>query len=119
MGSSGGMQRSLAVLGLCAAVLGTAGPAHAPPPPSFLVMADTPLSLAVLQRLAPMMERGGSLRVLPVAGKGPVQTLTDLASLHDVDAVLVSSDALGYMNRNGLVGGLADKLGFLVKLGGL
>jgi TRAP-type uncharacterized transport system substrate-binding protein len=113
------MKQVLAVLGLCAGVLATAAASHAAQPQGVSIMADTPLSLAILQRLAPMLERGGQLRVLPVAGKGPVQTVTDLATLHDVDAALVSSDALGYMARNGLVGGLSDKLGFVVKLGGL
>lgn len=113
------MRNILAVIGLCAGVLSAAVPAFAAEPQSFSIMADTPLSLAILQRLSPMMERGGALRVLPVAGKGPVATMTDLVTLHDVDAALVSSDTLSYMERNGLVGGIAGKLGFVVKLGGL
>lgn len=82
-------------------------------------MADTPVSLALLEKLAPMMERGGGLRILPVAGKGPVQAVTDLVSLHSVDAVLVSSDSLAYMTRNGLIGNLPARLAYIVKLGGL
>ena len=112
-----GMRNYLAVLGVASCVwcAGSLAASLA----SVSIMADTPLSLAVLQRLAPMMERGGSLRILPVAGKGPVPTVTDLVTLHNVDAALVSSDTLAYMQHNGLVGGLPGKLGYVVKLGGL
>ena len=113
------MLRYLAIVGMVAGAICGGGLAYGASPRSVSIMADTPLSLVMLQRLAPMMERGGGLRILPVTGKGPVQTVTDLVTLHNVDAALVSSDTLAYMERNGLIGGLSGKLGYVVKLGGL
>ena len=94
-------------------------PSRAAEAQAFGVLADTPQSLVVLQRLAPAVEHASGVRILPMAGKGPVQTLTDLIKLRGIDAALVSSDTLAYMERNNLIGGLDSKLAFIVRLGGL
>jgi TRAP-type uncharacterized transport system substrate-binding protein len=83
------------------------------------VVADTPDSFSLLERLDRAMDRPGDLRIIPMSGKGPVQSLTDLVNLRGVDAALVPSDTLAYMQKNGLIDGLDKKISFVVKLSGL
>ncbi len=83
------------------------------------VLADTPESLAVLQRLIRGLDHSEHLRILPIAGKGPVQALTDLVKLRGVDAVMLTSDTLLFMETNGLIPDLGSKVAFAVRLADL
>lgn len=83
------------------------------------VLADTPESFAFLQRLTRGLDHSGQLRVLPMAGKGPVQSLTDLVKLPGVDAVVIASDTLPFMEANGLIRGLGSKISYAVRLASL
>ena len=67
------------------------------------VLAATPDELAVLLRLSHAVDHENGLRIVPMAGKGSVQTLTDLFYIRGVDAALVPSDTLAFMERNGLL----------------
>ena len=83
------------------------------------VLSDTPESFAFLQRLTRGLDHSGQLRVLPMAGKGPVQSLTDLVKLPGVDAVVIASDTLPFMEANGLIRGLGSKISYAVRLASL
>lgn len=83
------------------------------------VLADTPESFDVLLRLSRGLDHMNGIRILPIAGKGPVQTLTDLVYLRGVDAALLTSDTLAYAEVNGLLPSIADKVSFIVRLAGL
>jgi TRAP-type uncharacterized transport system substrate-binding protein len=100
-------------------VAGAAGTDSKPNNATLGVLADTPDSFTLLQRLARAMDRDGNLRIVPMAGKGPVQSLTDLVNLRNVDAALIPSDTLAYMEKNGLIDGLTGKIAFVVRLAGL
>lgn len=69
------------------------------------------------QDLADVLDEGNDLRILPIVGKGPVQTLTDLIYLKGVDAGIVPADVLAYVEDNALFEGASEKLAYLAKLG--
>ncbi len=83
------------------------------------VLASTPAQFALLQRLSRAVDHENGLRILPMAGKGPVTTLSDLLELKGIDAALVSSDAMAFMSRNGLATDLDGKLTLIVRLSAL
>ncbi|NJM31252.1 MAG: hypothetical protein HC855_15205 [Rhizobiales bacterium] len=86
---------------------------------TFGVMASSPDLRDVAVLIANAVDHEGGLRVLPVNGKGPVQTITDLLYLRGIDAALLPSDAIAYAARNGLHQGLSDKVAYIVKLASL
>jgi len=69
------------------------------------------------QDLADVLDEGNDLRILPIVGKGPVQTLTDLIYLKGVDAGIVPADVLSYVEDNALIEGASAKIAYLAKLG--
>jgi uncharacterized protein len=83
------------------------------------VLADTRESFELLLRIERGLDHVDGLRVLPIAGKGPVQTLADLVYLRGVDAALLTSDTLAFAEANGLLKGVASKVSFVVRLAGL
>ncbi len=92
-------------------------PVVAGPKTAIGMMADTPASFDVVLRLSAGLDHQGGLRVLPIAGKGPLQTLNDLVHLKGIDAALLPSDVLAYARANGLLDVAPEKLSYLVKLG--
>lgn len=80
------------------------------------VLAATPDELALLLRLSHAVDHENGLRIVPMAGKGPVQTLTDLVHIRGVDAALVPSDTLAFMERNGLLESVGGKFAYVVRL---
>lgn len=83
------------------------------------VMADGRDDFGLAMRLAAALDHQQDLRILPMAGKGPVQTLSDLLFLKNVDAAILPSDVFAYAERNGLLKADKDKAVYLVKLGSL
>ncbi len=81
------------------------------------VMADGAPAFDIARSLARAVDHQDGLRILPIAGKGPVQTLTDLIELRGVDAAIVPSDAAHYAGRNGLID--IDKIAYLAKIASL
>jgi TRAP-type uncharacterized transport system substrate-binding protein len=83
------------------------------------LLADGPQTASFAVNIARAVDHEGGLRILPVVGKGPVQSLSDLLKLREIDAALVPSDTLLYMERNNLMEGVADKVAYLVRLAAL
>jgi TRAP-type uncharacterized transport system substrate-binding protein len=73
-------------------------------------------TLTMVNELALKASAGG-VRVVPVAGKGPLQNLADLLNLKGVDAAITQTDIFDYAVRGGLIDGLADKLSYMTRLG--
>ena len=83
------------------------------------VMADTAGSLGMALNFARAIDHENDLRLLPIAGKGPVQTLTDVLYLRGVDAAILPSDALAYAVKNQLLEGAVARVSFIAKLASL
>ncbi len=109
----------LALASLMFGLLVASAPANAGPKTTIGMMADTPASFDIVLRLSSGLDHQGGLRILPIAGKGPLQTLNDLVHLKGIDAALLPSDVLAYARANGLINVADEKLSYLVKLGQL
>jgi uncharacterized protein len=74
-------------------------------------------SMSVAADLADALDEGDELRILPLAGRGPVQSLADLFSIKGIDAAIVPADAFAYAQRHALLGAMAKKVRYVAKLG--
>ena len=68
--------------------------------------------------LAAVLDGEDGLRILPIAGHGPVETVSDILYIKGVDAGIVPSDVFAYMDAHGILDGVDDKLTYVAKLGG-
>jgi TRAP transporter TAXI family solute receptor len=66
--------------------------------------------------LAAVLEEPGSLRILPVIGKGSVQNVADLLYLRGIDVAIVQSDVLAYVIRDKSFPGIENRLQYIAKL---
>ena len=78
------------------------------------VMADGSPAFDIAKSIARALDHQDEMRILTIAGKGPVQTLTDLVQLRGVDAALIPSDAAHYASRNGLL--KTGKIAYIAKI---
>ncbi|MGI4950539.1 MAG: TAXI family TRAP transporter solute-binding subunit [Janthinobacterium lividum] len=56
------------------------------------------------------------MRVLPIAGRGSLQNVSDILNARDVDVGIVQSDVLASLRRDRSLAGLETSLGYLAKL---
>ncbi len=58
-----------------------------------------------------------NLRVLPILGRGSLQSLNDLLFLESADVAVMSSDSLAFARKQKLYLGESEKISYLAKLG--
>jgi len=75
-------------------------------------------SLNYAADLAAVLDDEDGLRILPVVGRGPVETVSDVLYLKGVDAGIVPSDIFAYMKAHGILDDVDQKLAYVAKLGG-
>src|ERR1700743_3002118 len=66
--------------------------------------------------LASVLDDGNSLRVLPIVGRGSVQSVADILFLQGVDIGIVRSDTLDYLERKGFAKDIKKKFTYVTKL---
>ena len=74
------------------------------------------VSVRMAAEIAGIIDDGATRRVVPVLGKGPLQTLIDLKYLRGIDLAIVPTDALDYAREHQLVPGLETSLTYVAKL---
>lgn len=72
-------------------------------------------SLGAMAQLAAIAGRD-SLRIVPIAGKGPVQNISDLLHLKGADAAIAQTDALEFAAKRKLFGPLNEKISYLTTM---
>jgi TRAP-type uncharacterized transport system substrate-binding protein len=72
-------------------------------------------SARVVEEIAGIVDDGATRRLLPVLGKGPLQSLADLRYLRGVDLAIVQLDALEYARAQRVPPGI-DSLSLVAKL---
>ncbi|HXP30377.1 MAG TPA: TAXI family TRAP transporter solute-binding subunit [Stellaceae bacterium] len=77
---------------------------------------STGISVRIAEDLANIVDDGSTRRVLPVVGKGALQTITDLKLLHGVDIAIVPTDVLDYARQQKLYPGIENSLTYITKL---
>ena len=66
--------------------------------------------------LASALDDGDNLRVLPIVGRGSVQSIADILYLKGVDIGIIRSDTLDYLEKKGFATGLKSQMSYITKL---
>jgi len=66
--------------------------------------------------LASALDAGDDLRILPIVGRGSVQSIADILYLKGVDVGVIRSDTLDYLERKGYAVNLKNQLSYITKL---
>jgi TRAP transporter TAXI family solute receptor len=66
--------------------------------------------------LASVLDDGTSLRVLPIVGRGSVQSVADILFLQGVDIGIVRGDTLDYLERKGFAKDIKKQFTYITKL---
>jgi len=66
--------------------------------------------------LASMLDDGEKLRVLPIVGRGSVQSIADVLYLKGVDLGIIRSDTLDYLEKKGYATNIKSLLTYVTKL---
>ncbi len=72
--------------------------------------------LRIASDLARVLDNGNELRIIPMAGKGSIQSLNDLLTLKAVDIAIVQSDVLTRVARIAKQPGLQSRMQYVAKL---
>ncbi|MFQ3453530.1 TAXI family TRAP transporter solute-binding subunit [Bradyrhizobium sp. UFLA01-814] len=66
--------------------------------------------------LASVLDDGNKLRILPIIGRGSVQSVADILFLQGVDLGIVRSDTLDYLERKGIAKDIKKQFTYVTKL---
>ena len=66
--------------------------------------------------LASVLDNDGNLRVLPIVGRGSVQSVADILFLKGVDLGIVRADTLDYLEKKGFANGIKRQFTYVTKL---
>ncbi len=66
--------------------------------------------------VAAVLDKGDELRVLPVLGRGALQSITDILYLRGIDFGIVQSDVLKYIKDEGIYPGIENRINYVTKL---
>jgi len=66
--------------------------------------------------LASILDDGGNLRVLPIVGRGSVQSVADILFLKGVDLGIVRADTLDYLEKKGFANNIKKRFTYVTKL---
>ena len=66
--------------------------------------------------LSSVLDDGERLRVLPIVGRGSVQSIADILLLQGVDLGVVRADSLDYLERKGIARDIRKQLTYVTKL---
>lgn len=66
--------------------------------------------------LASVLDDGNKLRILPIVGRGSVQSVADILFLQGVDLGIVRADTLDYLERKGFAKDIKKQFSYVTKL---
>jgi NMT1 family protein len=66
--------------------------------------------------LASVLDDGDEIRVLPIVGRGSVQSIADILFLKGVDLGIMRADTLDYLERKGYTGNIRGQFAYITKL---
>jgi TRAP transporter TAXI family solute receptor len=66
--------------------------------------------------LASVLDDGDQLRVLPIVGRGSVQSIADILFLKGVDLGIIRSDTLDYLEKKGFATNIKNQFTYITKL---
>jgi TRAP-type uncharacterized transport system substrate-binding protein len=74
------------------------------------------ISVRIAEDLANVVDDGATRRVLPVVGKGALQSITDLKLLRGIDMAIIQADVLDYARQQNLFPGIESWATYITKL---
>ena len=74
-------------------------------------------SLNYAADLADVVGHENDLRILPIAGNGPVESVRDVIYLRGIDGAIVPSDVLAFMKKRNMLEDLDENLAYLARFG--
>src|ERR1700760_4950415 len=66
--------------------------------------------------LASVLDNGNELRILPIVGRGSVQSVADILFLQGVDLGIGRADTLDYLEKKGFAKGIKKQFAYVTKL---
>jgi TRAP transporter TAXI family solute receptor len=66
--------------------------------------------------LASVLDDGDDMRVLPIIGRGSVQSIADILFLRGVDVGIMRADTLDYLEKKGYTGNIKGQFTYITKL---
>jgi TRAP transporter TAXI family solute receptor len=66
--------------------------------------------------LASVLDDGDDMRVLPIIGRGSVQSIADILFLKGVDVGIMRADTLDYLEKKGYTGNIKNQFTYITKL---
>jgi TRAP transporter TAXI family solute receptor len=66
--------------------------------------------------LASVLDDGDDMRVLPIVGRGSVQSIADILFLKGVDLGIMRADTLNYLEKKGYTGNIKNQFTYITKL---
>lgn len=83
------------------------------------LMAGEPEWLPLVQDVAKTLNHQDGLRILPIAGEGGIQSVSDLMNINGVDVALIPADSVTYAKAQGLVPPDGEKIAYLARMGSI
>lgn len=116
------------VIALASAVVGTAFAANMANAADRLkdinqntigILAGEPEWLPLVQDVAKTLNHREGLRILPIAGEGGIQSVSDLMNINGIDVALIPADSVAYAKAQGLVPSDDEKIAYLARMGSI
>jgi TRAP-type uncharacterized transport system substrate-binding protein len=83
---------------------------------ALTIVAGEPEWLSLASSLADELDHRQGLRLVPVQGRGSLQSLADLTQLQGADAAIIAADTLAYANAQGLLAPALDRFSYVARL---
>jgi TRAP-type uncharacterized transport system substrate-binding protein len=83
------------------------------------LMAGEPEWLPLVQDVAKTLNHQDGLRILPIAGEGGIQSVSDLMNINGIDVALIPADSVAYARAQGLVPPDGEKIAYLARMGSI
>ncbi len=74
------------------------------------------ISVRIAEDIANVVDDGATRRVLPVIGKGALQSITDLKLLRGIDMAILQVDVLDYARQQSIAPGIENWASYITKL---
>lgn len=71
---------------------------------------------AIVQDIAAVLDNGTALRVVPMIGKGPAQTIKDVLFMRGVDMGITHATVLSHFAKTGELGPIRSQIAYVAKL---
>jgi TRAP-type uncharacterized transport system substrate-binding protein len=83
------------------------------------ILAGEPEWLPLVQDVAKTLNHREGLRILPIAGEGGIQSVSDLMNINGIDVALIPADSVAYAKAQGLVPSDNEKIAYLARMGSI